>query len=52
MTCTGAGVQLAADLDAALLELVLEQRQHVANHLVEIDDGALGLLPRRSAATG
>ena len=40
--CTGAGRQLAADLDAALLELVLEQRQHVADHLVEVDDGALG----------
>ena len=36
--------QLAAHLDAALLELMFEQRQHVADHGVEIDRLAFHLV--------
>ena len=34
--------QLAPNLDAALLELMLEQRQHVADDRVDVDHGAFG----------
>ena len=37
------GVEFAAHLDAALLELVFEQRQHVGNDHIEIDDSSLRL---------
>ena len=47
---TRAGGQLAPDLDVALLELVLEQRQHVADDGVDVDRCALrrrGVGPRQ-----
>ena len=39
----GLRMQFPADFDAALLELVFEQREHVANDLVEINHRPFGL---------